>query len=188
LVEEPVYEEFVAGFTKAAAAIKVGNGMDPATVMGPLANERRLAAMQALVADGVKCGAKVTTGGERIGNKGYFFAPTVLRDVPLNARAMNEEPFGPVALMRPFGTIEEALQEANRLPYGLASYAYTGSTDTAERVARGIECGMLTVNHHGLGLPELPFGGIKESGHGTEGGVDALSDYQVTKVFSHFVP
>jgi succinate-semialdehyde dehydrogenase/glutarate-semialdehyde dehydrogenase len=142
--------------------------------------------MEGLVADAVRCGATVTTGGHRIGNTGYFFEPTVLRDVPINARVMNEEPFGPIAAIRPFASMDEAIHEANRLPYGLAAYAYTGSTETANRVAKSIESGMLSINHHGLGLPELPFGGIKESGHGTEGGVDALNDYQVTKVVSHY--
>ena len=166
----------------------VGNGFEPEIGMGPLANDRRLAAMEGLVADAICCGATATTGGHRIGNQGYFFEPTVLRDVPLNARVMNEEPFGPVASIRPFATLDEALKEANRLPYGLAAYAYTGSIEIAERVAKGIESGMLSVNHHGLGLPELPFGGIKESGHGTEGGIDALHEYQVTKVFSYYAP
>jgi succinate-semialdehyde dehydrogenase/glutarate-semialdehyde dehydrogenase len=186
LVDLPIYEKFIDLFTKAARSITVGSGLEPGIGMGPLANDRRLSAMEDLVADAIRCGATVTTGGHRIGNKGYFFEPTVLRDVPLNARVMNEEPFGPVAAIRSFATEDEALQEANRLPYGLAAYAYTGSTETANRVAKGIQSGMLSINHHGLGLPELPFGGIKESGHGTEGGVDALGDYQVTKVVSHY--
>jgi succinate-semialdehyde dehydrogenase / glutarate-semialdehyde dehydrogenase len=186
LIEEPIYDEFADRFSVAAEKIKVGNGLDPDTTMGPLANDRRLAAVESLVADAVRQGAELMTGGRRIGNSGYFFEPTVLRHMPLEARIMNEEPFGPVAALRPFSDVEEAIAEANRLQYGLAAYAYTGSAETAARVSKHIESGMVSINHHGLGLPELPFGGVKDSGHGTEGGADALDDYQITKVVSHY--
>jgi succinate-semialdehyde dehydrogenase/glutarate-semialdehyde dehydrogenase len=125
------------------------------------------------------------TGGERVGNKGYFFAPTILTDVPMEARIMNEEPFGPVAIIRPFRDAEEAVAEANRLPYGLASYAYTSSARTAAMVADAVEAGMMSINHHGLALPEVPFGGIKDSGFGSEGGTDAIEAYFNTKFVTH---
>ena len=134
-----------------------------------------------MIQDAVRCGAKLTTGGSRIGNEGNFFEPTVLADVPVEARLMNEEPFGPVAAFRPFATLEDAISEANRLPFGLASYAFTGSAETAQRLGLEIEAGMTTVNHIGFGLPEVPFGGIKDSGHGSEGGTEAIDSYLLTK-------
>ncbi len=181
LVQEGVYDRVVEGFTQAAAAIKVGNGMEDGVQMGPLANERRIPALEALIHDAVEHGADLKTGGRRIGNKGNFFEPTVLSNVPLEARIMNEEPFGPVAAFRSFGTVDEVIAEANRLPFGLASYAFTGSADTVNRLGVEIEAGMTTINHIGLALPEVPFGGIKDSGHGTEGGSEAIEAYLVTK-------
>ena len=121
------------------------------------------------------------TGGSRIGNKGNFFEPTVITDVPKDARVMNEEPFGPLAVISPFRSFEEAVSEANRLPYGLASYAYTRSAKTANAIAAAVESGMMSINHHALALPEVPFGGVKDSGYGTEGGADALEAYLNTK-------
>jgi succinate-semialdehyde dehydrogenase/glutarate-semialdehyde dehydrogenase len=141
--------------------------------------------MEALIADAVAKGARVLTGGERIGNTGNFFAPTVLANVPLDARVMVEEPFGPLAVVSRFSTFDDALAEANRLPYGLASYAYTGSGTTANKLGLSIEAGMLSVNHHGLGIPETPFGGVKDSGYGSEGGTEAIESFLVTKFFSH---
>ena len=184
LVQREVYEPFVERFVQAAQAIKVGNGLEAGTTMGPLANGRRVAAMEGLVADAVQKGAKLRTGGKRIGNKGYFFEPTVLTDIAPEARVLNEEPFGPLALMIPFGTVDEAIAEANRLPYGLASYAYTRSTATAARLGAGIEAGMVSINHHGLALAETPFGGVKDSGYGSEGGIEGLEPYLVTKFIS----
>jgi succinate-semialdehyde dehydrogenase / glutarate-semialdehyde dehydrogenase len=152
--------------------------------MGPLANDRRLAAMERLVADAREQGAKVRTGGERVGREGYFFAPTVLTDVPLSARIMNEEPFGPIAPISRFANYEEAIVEANRLPYGLAAYAYTRSGATSAALSNDVETGMLSINHHGLALPETPFGGVKDSGYGSEGGSEAMEAYLVTKFVS----
>ena len=149
--------------------------------MGPLANPRRIAAMESFIGDAVQKGATVHAGGNRIGNKGNFFEPTVITDVPKNARVMNDEPFGPLAVISPFRTFDEAVEEANRLPYGLASYAYTRSAKTANAIAAAVEAGMMSINHHGLALPEVPFGGVKDSGYGTEGGADALDAYLVTK-------
>jgi succinate-semialdehyde dehydrogenase/glutarate-semialdehyde dehydrogenase len=181
MVQKPAYDEFMGKFVNAAKAVKVGDGMEDGTRMGPLAHARRLDAMEALVSDAVAKGAKVETGGRRIGNKGYFFEPTVLSNVPHSARIMNEEPFGPIALVAPFDSFDDAITEANRLPYGLAAYAYTRSAKTAAALGQSIESGMVTINHLGLALPEVPFGGVKDSGYGTEGGADALEAYLVTK-------
>ena len=181
MVQQPVYEEFVGKFVNAAKAVKVGDGLDDKTRMGPLAHARRLDAMEAFVGDAVAKGAKVETGGRRIGNKGCFYEPTVLTNVSRDARIMNEEPFGPVAVIGSFDTFDEVVGEANRLPYGLAAYAYTRSEKTAAALGSAIETGMISINHHGLALPEVPFGGVKDSGYGTEGGADALDAYLVTK-------
>jgi succinate-semialdehyde dehydrogenase / glutarate-semialdehyde dehydrogenase len=177
LIEAGAYEEFIDAFVAAAGAIKVGDGLDPACTMGPVANVRRLQAMQALTADALQQGAKLRLGGQRIGSHGYFFAPTVLADVPLTARAMNEEPFGPIALMRPFNDLEEALTEANRLPYGLSAYAFTRSAANARAVVERVQSGMVSINHFGLGTPETPFGGVRDSGYGFEGGSEAIEAY-----------
>jgi succinate-semialdehyde dehydrogenase/glutarate-semialdehyde dehydrogenase len=185
LLTEPVYDEFVETFTKAAQAIKVGDGMAEDTKMGPLISERRIEAVGAMVQDAIQHGAELITGGKRIGNSGYFFEPTVLGRVPKEARAMNDEPFGPVALMVPVSDIDEALEEANRLNYGLAAYAFTSSADNVAKLAGGVRTGMLTINHLGLALPEVPFGGINDSGYGTEGGADALEPYFNTKFVTH---
>ncbi len=181
LVQEPVYKQFVDKFVTAAKAIKVGDGLKEDTRMGPLAHSRRLDAIEGFVADAVAKGAKVETGGRRIGNKGYFYEPTVLTNVPREARIMNEEPFGPVAIVNAFDTFDDVVTEANRLPYGLAAYAYTRSTKTAAAIGHAIESGMVSINHHGLALPEVRFGGIKDSGFGSEGGADALDAYFNTK-------
>jgi succinate-semialdehyde dehydrogenase/glutarate-semialdehyde dehydrogenase len=181
LVEEDVYDEFVQHFVATASAVKVGNGLDDGVQMGPLANGRRLEAMERLVADAREHGAKVLTGGERIGREGYFFAPTVLTDVPMSARIMTEEPFGPIAPIASFKSYDEVIAEANRLPYGLAAYAYTSSAATSAALSDDIESGMLSINHHGLALPETPFGGVKDSGYGSEGGSEAMEAYLVTK-------
>lgn len=185
LVDEGVYDEFVDTFTAVAKAIKVGDGLDEGTTMGPLVSERRVEAVGSLVQDAVKSGAELVTGGNRVGNSGYFFEPTVLSRVPKTARIMNEEPFGPVALMVPVGGLDEAIEEANRLNYGLAAYAFTRSADNAARLSGGVRSGMLSINHLGLALPEVPFGGVNDSGYGTEGGADALEPYLNTKFVTH---
>ena len=184
LVHEQVYEPFVEKFVAAAKAVKVGNGLDKETRMGPLANARRVDAMEGFVADAVAKGAKVQTGGNRIGNKGFFFEPTVMTDVPLDARIMNEEPFGPLAPIVPFRNFDGVVEEANRLPYGLAAYAYTRSVKTAAAIGAAVESGMVSINHHGLALPEVPFGGVKDSGYGSEGGSEAIEAYLNTKFIS----
>lgn len=184
LVHEAVYDRFVDGFVKVAKGLKVGDGMDKDTRMGPLANDRRVQAMEMFVADAVGRGAKLQAGGKRIGNKGNFFEPTVLTDVPLDARIMNEEPFGPLAPISAFSDFNAVVAEANRLPFGLAAYAYTKSAKTAAAIGSAFESGMVSINHHGLALPEVPFGGIKDSGFGSEGGSEAIESYLNTKFIS----
>jgi len=137
--------------------------------------------MESLVSDAVSKGGKIRTGGARAGNKGYFFQPTMLTDLAPDSRVLHEEPFGPLALFLPFGTFEDAIAEANRLDYGLAAYAYTRSNSTATALGASIESGMIGINHHGLALPETPFGGVKDSGYGSEGGAEGLEPYLVTK-------
>ncbi len=181
LVHETVYDRFVDGFTKYASSLKVGPGLEKESRMGPLANMRRVEAMEGFVADAVEKGATVRTGGKRIGNEGFFFEPTVLTDVPLSARIMNEEPFGPIAPISSFKNFDDVVAEANRLPYGLAAYAYTQSEKTATAIGAAVESGMVSINHHGLALPEVPFGGIKDSGYGSEGGTEAIEAYLNTK-------
>jgi succinate-semialdehyde dehydrogenase/glutarate-semialdehyde dehydrogenase len=184
LVQESLYRQFVDEFAAAANAIKIGDGLAEGVGMGPLAHRRRLEAMEALTADAVARGAKVAAGGARVGNRGFFFAPTVLADVPTNARAMNEEPFGPIALVSAFRDYEGAIREANRLAYGLAAFVYTRSAKTMAEVSRDLESGMVSINHHGLALPELPFGGVKDSGYGSEGGAESLDAYLSPKLIT----
>ena len=184
LVQDAAYDQFVSRFVELSKEVKVGDGLEAGIQMGPMANERRIDAMESMIADAEQHGAKIQTGGKRIGNKGNFFEPTVLTNVPQNAKVMNEAPFGPLAVISPFETIDEAVTEANRLPYGLASYAYTRSTDTAQALASGVEAGMMSINHLGLALPEVPFGGIKDSGYGSEGGLEAIESYLNTKFVS----
>ena len=184
IVHESIYPKFVDGFVSAAKSIKIGDGIAEGVTMGPLAHGRRLEAMEAFTADAVSSGGKVACGGARVGNRGYFFAPTVLTDVPIGARVMNEEPFGPVAVMSAFRDYGAAIGEANRLAYGLAAYAYTKSAKTMADVGRDVESGMVSINHPGLALPELPFGGVKDSGYGSEGGAEALEAYFTPKLIT----
>ena len=158
LVHESVYDQFVEGFVKSAESLNVGNGLDEGINMGPLAHDRRLTAIEGFVADAVEKGAKILTGGKRKGNKGYFFEPTVMTDVSKDSRIMNEEPFGPLAPINSFSSIDEVVEEANRLNYGLAAYAYTNSAKTAQHLGAAIESGQVSINHHGLGLVDTPFG------------------------------
>jgi len=184
LVHESVRAEFVAALTAYAQSLKVGDGLAEGTTMGPLANPRRMTAMADLLGDALQQGATLCTGGERIGSEGNFFAPTVLDNVPLGARIFNEEPFGPVASVRGFTQLDEAIAEANRLPYGLASYAYTRSLKNAHLLSQRVEAGMLWVNQPAAGTAELPFGGVKDSGYGTEGGPEALETCLNTRAIS----
>jgi succinate-semialdehyde dehydrogenase / glutarate-semialdehyde dehydrogenase len=184
-VHTAIYERFVTAFAEKAAAMKVGDGLDPANQMGPLANPRRLEAMDAFVADAKAKGARLLTGGSRLGNRGYFFPLTILADVPEDARAMHEEPFGPLALLAPVRTLDEAIERANSLPYGLAAYGFTHSASNAERLAEGIEAGNVSINHFVASIAETPFGGVKESGFRREGETEGLQCYTVAKNISH---
>jgi succinate-semialdehyde dehydrogenase / glutarate-semialdehyde dehydrogenase len=181
IVEESVFDRFRDGFVDRAKAINVGNGLDEGSQMGPMANARRPEAMDRLIADAKARGAKLHTGGERIGNAGYFYAPTVLSEIPLDALIMNEEPFGPVALINSFSDEAAMIAEANRLPYGLAAYAWTDSAARQKRLAREIETGMLGLNTTMIGGADAPFGGVKWSGHGAEDGPEGVMACLVTK-------
>ena len=184
LVHESLFDAFVAKFSAFAKSLKVGDGFAPDTQMGPLAHGRRIETMERFVEDATAKGAKVVTGGRRIGNKGYFYEPTVLTNVAREASIMNEEPFGPVAPINSFRDYGEAITEANRLAYGLGAFAYTRSTGTASAVAADIESGMVSINHHGIALTETPLGGIKDSGYGWEGGKEGIHEYQNLKFVS----
>jgi succinate-semialdehyde dehydrogenase/glutarate-semialdehyde dehydrogenase len=180
-VHQSIYAKFVEGFARRAGALKVGDGLVEGIQMGPLAHPRRLEAMASLLADARKHGAKLHTGGERIPGKGYFWQPTVLSDIPEEARIMNEEPFGPVALINSFSSFEEGITRANRLPYGLAAYAFSRSSRTVNLLGEQLEAGMIGINSFQISVPESPFGGIKESGHGSEEGTEGLETCLVTK-------
>ena len=181
LIEEPVYDRFRDGFVERARAIKVGNGMDPATEMGPMASTRGLERMENLIGDAKTKGAELLAGGERIGNQGYFHQPTVLAEVPIEAEIMNEEPFGPVALLNPMASEEAMIAEANRLPYGLAAYAWTGNSARRRRLAAEIETGMLAIDTGGVSAADAPFGGVKWSGYGSEDGREGVLACMVPK-------
>jgi succinate-semialdehyde dehydrogenase/glutarate-semialdehyde dehydrogenase len=184
LVQEGVFKDFVEQFVMHAEKLQVGSGLEATTTMGPLANPRRMSAMQNLVEDSQQHHANLKTGGKRLGSSGNFWAPTVITELSTTARAMTEEPFGPMALINPFASFEDAVREANRLPFGLAAYAWTRSARTAQQIAASIETGMITINHLGLGMPETPFGGVKDSGYGSEGGTEALEAYMNPKFVS----
>ena len=184
LVQEGVYENFVDKFVEATKRLKVGNGLETGVTMGALANPRRTQAMEVNMEDAGKHGGKVRTGGHRIGDKGNFYEPTVVTELDTGARAMNEEPFGPLAVINPFRTFDDAVTEANRLPFGLAAYAWTNSAKTANAIASQVETGMISINHLGLALPEVPFGGVKDSGYGSEGGSEAIEPYLNPKFVS----
>jgi succinate-semialdehyde dehydrogenase/glutarate-semialdehyde dehydrogenase len=183
-VHESIYERFAAGFAERTRDWVVGNGLDAKTRMGPLAHERRIPFVDALIREAVASGGTLLTGGERLPGKGYFYAPTVLRDVPETARIMNEEPFGPVALLNSFKTFEEAIARANRLPFGLAAYAFTQSAKRVNLLGEQLEAGMVALNSFLVSVPEAPFGGVKESGHGSEEGIEGLEACLVTKFIS----
>jgi succinate-semialdehyde dehydrogenase/glutarate-semialdehyde dehydrogenase len=181
LVHNSIREEFVRALVKHAQSLKLGDGLAEGTQIGPLANARRLSAMSTMLENARATGAKVETGGERIGTEGNFFAPTVLSNVSLEADVFNNEPFGPVAAVRGVDSLEEAIAEANRLPYGLAGYAFTQSFRNVHLLSQQLEVGMLWVNQPAMAWPEMPFGGVKDSGYGSEGGPEAMEAYLVTK-------
>jgi succinate-semialdehyde dehydrogenase/glutarate-semialdehyde dehydrogenase len=183
-VQEGVYDRFLARFADYAKAVKLGDGLDKDTTMGPLANPRRLDAMEAIVQDSRSRGGSIVAGGTRHGNQGYFFAPTVITEVPDDSKIMTEEPFGPVAPIVRFKTFDEVVERANSLPFGLAAYAFTSSTRTATMIGDALQSGMVGVNSVAISTPETPFGGIKESGYGHEGGIEGLEAYTNRKFIS----
>lgn len=185
LLQEGIYTPFLESFVRAAALIRLGDGTLEGTEMGPLANGRRLQAVSSLIDDAVSRGAKIATGGRRRGNVGYFYEPTVLTDIPPDARILHEEPFGPVVLVSRFSDVDAAIDTANSTPFGLASYAFTHNPAIVNKLMRRLESGLVSINGGTLGLIETPFGGVKESGYGREGGLEALAPYLVTKFVAH---
>lgn len=183
-VQEKGYNKFVARFTEYAKNLKLGDGLEKGTTLGPLANPRRLDAMESFVNDAKARGGKIQTGGNRHGNQGFFFEPTVITDVPDDSKIMTEEPFGPVAPIVPFKTFDEVVQRANSLQFGLAAYTFTNSSSQAIAIGDAIQSGMVGVNSVAISTPETPFGGIKESGYGSEGGIEGLQAYMNTKFIS----
>lgn len=184
-VHESIFEEYAEIFVRRAGQTVVGNGMDTGVEMGPLANERRPAALADLVEDAVAQGAELRTGGNRMGAKGYFFEPTVLTNVPDTAQVMQVEPFGPLAIINPVASLEAGIAQANSVPYGLAAYGFTNRADYVDRMIEGIEAGNVSINTLEASLPETPFGGVKSSGFGREGGTEGLHNYMITKNISH---
>jgi succinate-semialdehyde dehydrogenase/glutarate-semialdehyde dehydrogenase len=180
-VQEGAYYRFMSRFLDKVKKLKVGPGTEPDTKMGPLAHKRRVPAIAGFVEDANARGAKVVTGGHRLGDKGNFFEPTVVENPPDDSKLMREEPFGPILGVKPFKTLDEAIERANSLPFGLAAYAFTTSTRNATKIGDGLESGMVTINHLGFALAEVPFGGVKESGYGSEGGAETFDGYLVTK-------
>lgn len=180
-VQGPIYEEFVQRFAERVKAIRVGNGLDETSDMGPLANPRRREMLDTLIQDAIQHGAKLITGGHPIGSKGYYWEPTVLSDVPTESRIMNEEPFGPIALFQPFTTFDEVVEKANRLPYGLSAFAFTESAKRSMMIGDALEAGIVGINSTSLFNFDAPFGGVKESGHGSVYGAEGVEAFQVTK-------
>jgi len=183
-VQSRVYDRFVSAFTEVINSVTVGHGLKPESQMGPLVHARRLEAVQSLVDDARRQGGEVLSGGGRLPGAGHFFAPTVITGLSDTARVMNEEPFGPIAPITRFTDLDEVLRRANSVPFGLASYVFTHSIQTSTRVANGLEAGMVNINHFGMAHPELPFGGIKDSGIGSEGGTELFDGYLATKMIT----
>ena len=181
LIEEDIFPAFRDGFVERAKAIKVGNGTEDGTQMGPMANERGPQGLAKKIADAKDKGGKLETGGDRIGNQGFYFEPTVLSEVPTNAEIMNEEPFGPVAIVNPMANADAMIEEANRLPYGLAAYAWTNDPKLRGRLAADVEAGMLAINGANVSAPDAPFGGVKWSGFGREDGAEGVMHCMVPK-------
>lgn len=180
-IQEAIHDRFVEAYTRRVARVRVGDGLAPDSDMGPMANARRPVAIDALVQDAVAAGARLMVGGERIGDKGFFFQPTVLAHVPMAARMMHEEPFGPVVMTAPFVSFDEVVEQANRLPFGLAAFAFTENGRRANLIADAIESGMVGVNTTMIAAADSPFQGIKQSGHGSEDGPEGLAACLVTK-------
>jgi len=183
-VHESVYDRFIQGFVERANNIPVGDGLDESKRMGPLAHSRRLPFIRALIDDAKSQGANLLAGGAPLERGGWFHAPTVLADVPDSARIMNEEPFGPIAVINRFNDHNAVIKAANRLPFGLAAYAFTQSHRTATLLGEQLEAGMVGINTFRVAWTDAPFGGVKESGHGSEEGMEGLEACLVTKFVS----
>lgn len=186
-VQDTIFDRFVGAAGELAARVVLGNGLDPATEMGPLANDRRVSAIEDLVHDALSKGARLVTGGTRVGAAGNQFPLTVLANLSSDARAMHEEPFGPLMLVNPFSSLDEAIERANELPVGLAAYAFTKSASNAIALSESVQCGNLAINHFTASLAETPFGGVKDSGFGREGGTEGLHAFTTVKLVSHRV-
>lgn len=180
-VQEGIYGRFRDAFAQGLAEIQIGDPAAPGVQMGPLVNARRLRATADFVENARALGARIRTGGERIGNRGFFHQLTLIDEVPDTARVMQEEPFGPIAAMQPFRTVDEVIEKSNRLPFGLAAYAFSSSRRNLQAVTHGLEVGLLGLNHCNLAAAETPFGGVKDSGYGSEGGSEGIEGYLVTK-------
>jgi succinate-semialdehyde dehydrogenase/glutarate-semialdehyde dehydrogenase len=180
-VQEKAYERFVARLLDKVSKLKVGPGLEADTRMGPLAHKRRVPAIAGFVDDARARGATILAGGGRMGEKGNFFAPTVIDEPPDDSRLMTEEPFGPIMGIKRFSSLDDAIARANSLPFGLAAYAFTGSIRNATRIENELDSGMIAINHLGFALAEVPFGGVKDSGYGSEGGTETFDGYLVTK-------
>ena len=180
-VQQGVHDRFVQAFSERMSNMVVGNGLHEGVQMGPMANSRRPAAIADFVSNAVAQGARVRAGGERIEGDGFFWQPTVLSEVPLTARIMNEEPFGPVVVTSSFATLDDVVEQANRLPFGLAAFAFTENGRQANLIGDALEAGMVGINTIALAAADAPFGGVKESGHGSEDGPEGLAACLVTK-------
>ena len=180
-----VYQDFTKAFLERIRIVSTGNGLDDGIEMGPVANSRRIEALETLVGDAVSKGARLRAGGERSGGRGYFYPPTVLADVPDGARVMREEPFGPLAIINPVGSLDEAIAKANGVPFGLAAYAFTNSAANVDQITDELEAGNVSINTLEASVAATPFGGVKESGFGREGGAEGLHHYTVIKNISH---
>jgi succinate-semialdehyde dehydrogenase/glutarate-semialdehyde dehydrogenase len=183
-IQNNSYNKFVARFVENTNNLLLGDGMEANTTMGPLANSRRIDAMEAIISDSKARGGKIMAGGQRCGNRGHFFEPTVITDIPDESVLMTKEPFGPIVPIVPFKTFDEVVERANSLPLGLAAYAFTSSSATAHAIGDEIEAGMVGVNSVAVSTPETPFGGVKESGYGSEGGIEGLQAFLKTKFIS----
>ena len=183
-IQDSVYDEFTKGFTDTFAAIRVGNGLEEGIQMGPLANPRRIGEIDALVKDAVSKGATLLTGGHRLDRAGNFYAPTVLANVPDDARIMQEEPFGPIAVLNRFSEYDEAISKANSTDFALASYAFTGSQQTADKLADDLDSGKVGINGFPVVFLDSPLGGRRQSGYGSEGGYEGLDAYRIVKFVS----
>ena len=183
-VHDSIYQQFLSRFTDRVNALRVGDGMEDGTTMGPMANARGLQHMEQIMSDVRARGGKTVVGGERQGDQGHFFKPTIITELPHDSKLMTDEPFGPIAPIVPFSTYDEAVSYANGLDLGLAAYAFTRSLDIATNVADDLKAGWIGVNNFSPALAEAPFGGVKDSGIGYEGGPEGFNSYCKTKFVS----